>query len=316
MTKPLVSIIVPIYKVEPYLQRCLDSLINQTYTNLEIILVDDGSPDNCPQICDEYAANDSRVIVIHKENGGLSDARNAGLDICSGEYISFVDSDDWVENEYIDRLLYKLLATNSDIAVANHQTFSTSNVFFPIDFLKDGVFLNTEILDNIFTTRNQFKIAWGKLFKKELFFNIRFPKGLNHEDEYVGFIPYFYAKKIVCFNQVLYHYLKRNDSITGSENHFDDYESKIVQAKFSINNNVPQLAKRLLLSLSKFYLNKLYESRNDPENNTIYKSRLQQILEILKANFKKNFFIIALDFVCKYPQIYFSYKKFFRNIQV
>ena len=99
---PLVSIIVPIYKVEPYLRRCLDSIVNQTYTNLEIILVDDGSPDNCPQTCDEYAAKDNRIIVIHKENGGLSDARNIGLDIWKGDYISFVDSDDWVEKKYIE----------------------------------------------------------------------------------------------------------------------------------------------------------------------------------------------------------------------
>ena len=101
MTTPLISIIVPIYNVELYLRRCLDSVLNQTYTNLEIILVDDGSPDGCPQICDEYAAKDKRIAVIHKENGGLSDARNAGLDICKGKYISFIDSDDWVDEKYI-----------------------------------------------------------------------------------------------------------------------------------------------------------------------------------------------------------------------
>ena len=105
MKQPLVSVIVPIYKVEPYLRRCLDSIVKQTYTNLEIILVDDGSPDGCPQICDEYAARDKRIIVIHKKNGGLSDARNAGLDICKGEYISFVDSDDWTNENYIANLL-------------------------------------------------------------------------------------------------------------------------------------------------------------------------------------------------------------------
>ena len=101
MATPLISIIVPIYNVEPYLRRCLDSIIKQTYINLEIILVDDGSLDGCPQICDEYEAKDDRIVVIHKVNGGLSDARNVGLDACNGEYISFIDSDDWVSEKYI-----------------------------------------------------------------------------------------------------------------------------------------------------------------------------------------------------------------------
>ena len=115
MKQPLVSVIVPIYKVEPYLRRCLDSIVKQTYTNLEIILVDDGSPDGCPQICDEYAARDKRIVVIHKDNGGLSDARNAGLDICKGEYISFIDSDDWVANIYIEAMLKATITNNAEI---------------------------------------------------------------------------------------------------------------------------------------------------------------------------------------------------------
>lgn len=105
MYTPLVSIIVPIYKVEPYLRRCVDSIVCQTYTNLEIILVDDGSPDTCPQICDEYANKDKRIVVIHKKNGGLSDARNAGLNSCKGEYISFIDSDDYVDYDFIESLI-------------------------------------------------------------------------------------------------------------------------------------------------------------------------------------------------------------------
>src|SRR5574344_122915 len=116
----LVSIIVPVYKVEPYLKRCLDIILNQTYKNIEIILVDDGSPDKCPQICDEYAKKDNRIIVIHQENGGLSAARNTGLDIAKGEYISFVDSDDWVHLQYIEVLLTSALKENADIIIGNH----------------------------------------------------------------------------------------------------------------------------------------------------------------------------------------------------
>ena len=106
MSKPLISVIVPIYKVEKYLNKCVDSIINQTYKNLEIILVDDGSPDSCPDICDKYEKKDNRVKVIHKKNGGLSDARNAGLDIANGEYISFIDSDDEIEASFVEKCCY------------------------------------------------------------------------------------------------------------------------------------------------------------------------------------------------------------------
>ena len=100
--KELISIVIPVYKVELYLEKCIESIINQTYKNLEIIIVDDGSPDNCPQICDEYSKKDKRIKVIHKENGGLSDARNAGIDIATGKYIAFVDSDDYVSDDYVE----------------------------------------------------------------------------------------------------------------------------------------------------------------------------------------------------------------------
>ena len=114
----LISVIVPVYKVEPYLRRCIDSIISQTYHNLEIILVDDGSPDNCGAICDEYAEKDTRVRVIHKSNGGLSDARNAGLDIMTGDYVAFVDSDDWIDKQHLSSM-YALVNGGADIAVSD-----------------------------------------------------------------------------------------------------------------------------------------------------------------------------------------------------
>ena len=112
----MISVIVPIYNVEKYVNKCVGSIVNQTYTNLEIILVDDGSPDRCPEICDEWAKKDSRIKVIHKKNGGLSDARNAGMKIASGDYIAFVDSDDWIAPEMYERLLMAIKNDNSDIA--------------------------------------------------------------------------------------------------------------------------------------------------------------------------------------------------------
>ena len=115
MSQPLISVIVPIYKVEEYLDRCVESLINQTYKNLEIILVDDGSPDNCPQMCEAWAQKDSRIKVVHKENGGLSDARNAGFEVATGDIISFIDSDDWIEPEMFETMLSQMEKDDSDI---------------------------------------------------------------------------------------------------------------------------------------------------------------------------------------------------------
>ena len=120
MYYPLITVIIPIYKVEKYLPKCLDSVLAQTYSNLEIILVDDGSPDNCGAICDEYAARDSRIRVIHKENGGLSSARNSGIDICRGKYISFIDSDDFVSPYFIEMLYRGVHDFNCEIATVEH----------------------------------------------------------------------------------------------------------------------------------------------------------------------------------------------------
>ncbi len=128
-----ISVIVPIYKVENYLHRCVDSIINQTYTNLEIILVDDGSPDNCPMICDKYVKKDSRIRVIHKKNGGLSDARNAGINIATGEYIGFVDSDDYISLHFYQRLMNVMKVSDSDIVECEIKKFKDNDKIYDIE---------------------------------------------------------------------------------------------------------------------------------------------------------------------------------------
>lgn len=217
MPEPLVSIIIPIYKVEPYLRQCLDSVINQTYTNLEIILVDDGSPDNSPQICDEYATKDNRIVVIHKENGGLSDARNVGLDICKGEYISFVDSDDWVENAYI-KVLYEILKKeNADISICTYNSFidgSAPTPIHPSNQQKSFLWDSHETLIRLCKEETVGLIAaWGKLYKRQLFEYIRFPKGKLYEDAYVNYKLYSQCEKICYTSTPLYYYRIRNGSI-------------------------------------------------------------------------------------------------------
>lgn len=214
MNNSLISIIVPVYKVEPYLHKCVDSILAQTYQNLEIILVDDGSPDNCGAICDEYAAKDSRVKVIHKENGGLSDARNAGLDICTGEYIAFVDSDDWIEPHMYQRLYELIQQFDADIAYGG-----ISN-----DIEQDGQtyaqsvsdYGNTPFCEGKIDTMKRFFrtscAAWDKLYKAHLFAQIRFPVGEINEDEAI-ILQLLDQCNTICFtNEICYHYIKRINS--------------------------------------------------------------------------------------------------------
>lgn len=216
MKEEKVSIIIPIYKVEKYLPRCVNSVLNQEYNNLEIILVDDGSPDRCGEICDNYAYIDSRIKIIHKKNGGLSDARNAGLEIATGEYISFLDSDDWIHEKYIQTLYYLLKKYNSDISVCNFMRTDDENV--KLDFIKENIYEYTSIealeqLCGKFYV--QLVISWGKLYKKSLFKTIRFPYGKIHEDEFTTYKLLYSAKKIVLTEQPLLYYWQREDSIMG-----------------------------------------------------------------------------------------------------
>lgn len=185
---PLVSVVIPIYKVEQYLQRCVDSVINQTYKKLEIILVDDGSPDNCPQICDEYALQDSRIKVIHKENGGLSDARNAGTKVSSGEYLYYLDSDDEITPDCIS-LLMNVVKQYPDVEMVQGGTKSIPYMWF----YDNSSYKDIDYVDNNEWVRNHFYCldkslpvnAWNKLLKKSFIVDnaLYFREGLIHEDE-------------------------------------------------------------------------------------------------------------------------------------
>ncbi|AMQ07887.1 glycosyltransferase family 2 protein [Sporosarcina psychrophila] len=212
----LVSIIVPIYKVEKYLHRCVESILNQTYKNLEIVLVNDGSPDGCGEICDEYAKLDERVKVIHKNNGGLSDARNAGIEIAKGEYITFIDSDDWIHVGYIEKLYKLLKKTDSDISVGNFIRISTENT--QVENSKEVVYeySNIEALEQLLGEFYvQMVIACGKLYKRKLFDDIRFPLGRIHEDEFTTYKLIYKAKKVVLTTSQLLYYWQRENSIMG-----------------------------------------------------------------------------------------------------
>lgn len=218
MSEVRISIIVPVYGVEKYLSACIESVLNQTFTDFELILVDDGSDDDCGEICDNYSERDNRIVVIHKENGGLSSARNAGIEIAKGEYISFVDGDDTVNKDYLGVLYYLCKSNKCQIGVCNF--LLTSKESINLDHQLEGI---TEILsgkeaverscsgkDSLLLT-----VAWNKLYLKELFRDIKYPTGKIHEDDYTTWKLLWSAEKVVISNLYLYYYLQRPDSIMG-----------------------------------------------------------------------------------------------------
>lgn len=214
----LVSIIVPIYKVEKYLDECVSSLVNQTYSNIEIILVDDGSPDSCPQKCDNWAQKDARIKVIHKVNGGLSDARNAGIDESTGDYMMFVDSDDFVELDMVANLYYCIKKTDADVACCG--------IYNYINGEKSELY-NRQLKENltVFTSLNRLKAllrtatdcaAWGKLYKRTAIRNSRFVKGRYNEDVLFLFDLYQSCDRIVYIKRPLYNYRITPGSVTNT----------------------------------------------------------------------------------------------------
>ncbi len=215
-----VSIIVPIYNVENYLCKCINSLLNQTYKNIEIILVDDGATDNCPKICDDYKAKDNRIKVIHKKNGGLSDARNCGIDISTGEYIMFVDSDDYVNKDYVKKMLNYSIKNNLDLVISNYFIDDEINIT-ETNFIKDNFIINNEDkYEYLYTIGYDVPttVAWNKLYKKYIFNDLRYPTGKIHEDEFIIANILQRANRIGYLKDHLYYYLQRNGSITSTFN--------------------------------------------------------------------------------------------------
>ena len=222
----LISVIVPIYNVEKYLDRCIKSIVNQSYTNLEIILVDDGSPDRCGEICDEWVKKDNRIKVIHKENGGLSDARNAGIEIAKGEYLSFIDSDDYVNKDFIKILYNLLIENNSDISMCGVcETKKDEDINKEIGKGNIRNILSKNALEG---KEHVYCVAWNKLYKKSIFKNIRYPKGKIHEDVAVIYKIMYYSEKISITDSKLYFYFSAPESIMRSK--FSEKRLEILDA--------------------------------------------------------------------------------------
>lgn len=227
----MISVIVPVYKVEPYLRRCVDSILAQTYTDFELILVDDGSPDSCGAICDEYAGKDSRVRVIHQENGGLSAARNIGIDVAKGEYLTFVDSDDWVHSEYLAYLYRAIQDKNVLLSscgfIRTNKKIEDAQTVFSCAVLGGLSWYKEDHINGV--------ITWGKLYHRSLFQTIRFPVGKIHEDEFTTYQLLYLANNISVVDVKLYYYFINEAGIMGSPysvRRLDGLDAIFEQCKF------------------------------------------------------------------------------------
>lgn len=214
-----ISVIVPIYRVEKFLPQCIESVLNQTFTDFELILVDDGSPDRCPEICDETAKRDARVRVIHQANAGLSAARNAGIEVAHGEWLGFVDSDDYIAPQFYEKLYQTAQRTDTDCVMCSVQNVDESGK--PIDSalmrVADEVKTGQEVLRKIGRDDvTPYLTAWNKLYRRKLFNTLRYPSGRQNEDVFVFAELFCQVQRAACVAEPLYFYRKRIDSIMNS----------------------------------------------------------------------------------------------------
>ena len=262
----LISIIVPVYKVEEYLSACVESVLAQTYQNFELVLVDDGSPDNCPQMCDEFAARDSRIRVIHKENGGLSSARNVGIDAAKGEYLAFLDSDDLWTPVFLERLYSALMETGADFAVCLFRRFQGEVPTELPSVAEAEVLTQREAFECLFSLRNEnMVVAPNKLYKRFIFDSIRYPLGQIHEDEAVIHQIIGSAKTVAWVEEEHYLYRQAPDSI--------------MTARFSLKRLDETIAKEQRIEW--FETNEMPDLAN--QTKTVYMNNLMRLYRMVQA---------------------------------
>ena len=241
---PTISVIVPVYRAEAFLRKCTDSILQQTYTDLEIILVDDGSPDNCPAMCDAWAERDSRIKVIHKQNGGLSDARNAGLAIATGEYIAFVDSDDWVSKHYIKTLYEAASSVDADICECEIIRTGGEAPQEETPLPTKPVCYETEkAVEMLIGDMVLHQYVWNKIYRSTCLKGIPFIKGKTNEDEFWTYQVFGRANRVVKIEERLYYYFQRSGSIMNSGyslKRLDALEAKLERQNY-IESKFPAL---------------------------------------------------------------------------
>ena len=298
----IISVIVPVYNVEKYIYHCVDSILSQTFSDFELFLVDDGSPDNCGNICDEYARRDMRIHVIHKKNGGLSDARNAGIEWIlknsDSEWLTFIDSDDWVHPQYLEKMISSAEATDCSICIVQyHKTNALEkyNISSAIDYHA----INTEQF-YCSNTANA-TVAWGKLYKISDFETIRFPVGRLHEDEYTTYKILFKYNEIVYIDEPLYYYFVNPSSIMGSQwkpkrlDLLDAIEENLV---FFSENNYSQAYLNRLEMMKKsicVYMDEISKSSNEDYKRKIYPTLRHKLRKYIRICKKHHLYSFSTD---------------------
>lgn len=279
---PLISVIIPIYKVERFLDECVKSVVEQQYKNLEIILVDDGSPDNCPFMCDKWAERDDRIKVIHKLNGGLSDARNAGIQIAKGDFIAFVDSDDWIAPNMYQTMIDAIEKENADICACGiivSRSESEKALSIP------AVVGNSMMILELIYNDTQYPVAaCNKLYRRECWENFRFPIGKICEDAFTTYLLVDHAKKIVQISEPLYYYRIRSNSIMTAEfshKRMDEEEAWRCNYEY-MTVHYPSIAGKAF----DFYLQKvnILIHTIPAKERGIYKKEYEYLKNILKHN--------------------------------
>lgn len=281
-----ISVIIPVYKVEKYLDECLKSVVNQTYKNLEIILVDDGSPDNCPKICDEWAKKDNRIKVIHKENGGISDTRNIGLRAATGKYLSFVDSDDYIEKNLYEMAIKKIKENDAQVFIFGRSYLYGEKIVNSTNNDTELIMNAEEALDKMNMFQYYDVALWDKVYERRLFEGVEFPVGKLCEDWYVLYKVLDKADKVVYNSIPLYVYRQRGKSITHSNdvkiNREPIYASKevldFIRARHP--NIVKNAVSKYVISCIGVYNNYLYYTSNTDKEK-------EEILKIVKENYKE-----------------------------
>lgn len=284
----LISIVIPIYNVEKYVDRCIQSVINQTYKNIDIILVNDGSPDNCGQICEKWKKIDSRVSVIHKQNGGLSDARNAGIKVARGEFITFIDSDDYVSENYVEYLFNLICKYDADISICSfYELFEDSNKKIYVGGDREKVFNSETAIETMLYDKDFYTAAWGKLYKTSYFNDIQYPKGKLYEDLATTYKLLEKAKKIVYGPEHLYCYIQRDGSILNSKFSKKNFEllEIIRKLKRDLENRYPNLYDAILYRTVCAYMDTVNMIINSKENN--YNKEIDNSMRFIRRKFMK-----------------------------
>lgn len=324
INQPVISIIVPVYGVEKYLEKCVESIRCQTYHNIEIILVDDGSPDKCGEICDNYQKIDIRIKVIHKQNGGLSDARNIAIPMAKGEYLTFIDSDDWVSPYYIEHLYKAVSVYQADIGTSWFENVYENKPLYikpEKELKKNNCLTSEECLKKLLYQDGVETSAWGKLYKREIIEDLRYPVGKLYEDILVTYEAIKRSKRIAVIENIDYYYFQRENSIQNmqfNKKKLDGVENCfcMLKAIFSDFPNLKNAAKCRYFNMVCNIMFQIKDNEHDKEKKALWKEVIKYRKSVLfDFSARKKTRMAALLSYCGYGVMNFVYESIKRKGQ-